>query len=70
MTLFGSFRNKRIHWLCRKKLIGKALNLYLDHLKRSAYIMSYKASGQDEDLLILAEEGLKAYLKQLENEAG
>ena len=53
----------------KNKLIEKALNLYLDHLKRAAYIQSYKAAAQDEDVLLLAEEGMDAYFKQLENEA-
>jgi predicted transcriptional regulator len=53
----------------KNKLIEKALSLYLDHMKRAAYVKSYKTAAEDEDVLTLAEEGLEAYLKQLENEA-
>ncbi|MFD2202368.1 ribbon-helix-helix domain-containing protein [Shivajiella indica] len=52
----------------KNKLIEKALSLYLDHLKRAAYAKSYKSAGQDEDMLTLAEEGMEAYFKQLEDE--
>jgi hypothetical protein len=52
----------------KNKLIEKALSLYLDHLKRAAYIKSYKKSGNDEDILFLAEEGMESYLKQVEDE--
>ncbi|RZS94757.1 ribbon-helix-helix domain-containing protein [Cecembia calidifontis] len=52
----------------KNKLIEKALSLYLDHLKRAAYVKSYKKAGNDEDMLSLAEEGMEVYLKQLEDE--
>lgn len=52
----------------KNKLIEKALSLYLDHLKRASYVKSYKTAANDEDILTLAEEGMHAYLKQLENE--
>ncbi|MGY6522111.1 MAG: ribbon-helix-helix domain-containing protein [Mongoliitalea sp.] len=55
--------------LPKNKLIEKALSLYLDHLKRAAYVKSYKTAGQDQDMLSLAEEGMGEYLKQLEDEA-
>lgn len=54
--------------LPKNKLIEKALSLYLDHLKRAAYLKSYKTAAEDEDILTLAEEGMEAYLKQLEDE--
>lgn len=54
----------------KNKLIEQALNLYLEHLKRSAYIKSYYSAHQDDDILLMAEEGMADYLKQLENEAG
>jgi predicted transcriptional regulator len=54
----------------KNKLIENALNLYLEHLKRSAYIKSYKTADQDEDILLMAEEGMADYLKQIEDEAG
>ncbi|PSL05688.1 ribbon-helix-helix protein, CopG family [Cecembia rubra] len=52
----------------KNKLIETALRLYLDHLKRATYVKSYKAAGQDQDILSIAEEGMEEYLKQLEDE--
>lgn len=54
----------------KNKLIENALNLYLEHLKRSAYVKSYKTAAKDEDIILMAEEGMADYLKQIENEAG
>ncbi|WP_194976594.1 ribbon-helix-helix domain-containing protein [Aquiflexum lacus] len=54
----------------KNKLIENALNLYLEHLKRSAYVKSYKTAEQDEDILMMADEGMADYLKQIEGEAG
>ena len=56
--------------LPKNKLMENALNLYLDHLKRAEYIKSYQQAAQDEDILMVAEEGMDSYLKQIENEAG
>ncbi len=56
--------------LPKNKLIEQALRLYLDHLNRAAYIRSYKEMAVDADLLIIAEEGISDYFKQLEDEAG
>jgi len=56
--------------LPKNKLIENALNLYLDHLKRAEYVKSYSQAAQDEDILMVAEEGMGDYLKQIENEAG
>jgi len=54
----------------KNKLIEEALNLYLEHLKRAAYIKSYQSAQDDKDILSIAEEGMEDYFKQLENEAG
>jgi predicted transcriptional regulator len=54
----------------KNKLIENALNLYLEHLKRSAYVKSYKTAAEDEDIILMAEEGMADYLKQIEDEAG
>ncbi len=56
--------------LPKNKLIENALNLYLDHLKRAEYVKSYRRAEQDEDILLVAEEGMGGYLKQIEDEAG
>jgi predicted transcriptional regulator len=55
--------------LPKNKLMENALNLYLDHLKRAEYVKSYKQAAQDEDILMVAEEGMGDYLKQIEDEA-
>ncbi|WP_425636180.1 ribbon-helix-helix domain-containing protein [Algoriphagus yeomjeoni] len=56
--------------LPKNKLMENALNLYLDHLKRAEYIKSYRQAAQDDDILMVAEEGMDYYLKQIEDEAG
>ncbi|MEB2776740.1 ribbon-helix-helix domain-containing protein [Algoriphagus sp. D3-2-R+10] len=55
--------------LPKNKLVENALNLYLDHLKRAEYVKSYKQAAQDDDILMVAEEGMGNYLKQIEDEA-
>jgi hypothetical protein len=52
--------------LPKNKLIENALRLYLEHLERAEYIKSYKQSSQDEDIILMAEEGLSDYLRQIE----
>jgi len=55
--------------LPKNKLMENALNLYLDHLKRAEYIKSYRTAADDEDILMIAEEGMDSYLKQINDEA-
>jgi hypothetical protein len=50
----------------KNKLLENALRLYLEHLERAEYVKSYQQAAKDEDVLLLAEEGLQEYLKQLE----
>jgi hypothetical protein len=52
--------------LPKNKLIENALRLYLDHLEKAEYVRSYKQAASDKDVLIIAEEGMQDYLKQLE----
>jgi predicted transcriptional regulator len=52
--------------LPKNKLIENALRLYIEHLERAEYVRSYKQSSTDQGILILAEEGMADYLKQLE----
>lgn len=52
----------------KNKLIEKALRLYLTHLEKAEYIQSYKGASEDEDILLIAEEGMGDYLKQLPEE--
>ncbi|SFU05301.1 Ribbon-helix-helix domain-containing protein [Algoriphagus locisalis] len=56
--------------LPKNKLVENALILYLDHLKRAEYVKSYRQASQDDDILMVAEEGMDYYLKQIEDEAG
>jgi hypothetical protein len=52
--------------LPKNKLIEKALRLYLEHLEKAEYIKSYSGAINDKDILLIAEEGMNDYLKQLE----
>ncbi len=49
----------------KNKIIENALELYLEHLYRAAYLKSYKRMAQDADMVQMAEEGLSDYFKQL-----
>ena len=49
----------------KNKFIEKALRLYLDHLKKAEYASSYAQAGQDDEIMSIAEEGMKEYLDQL-----
>jgi len=53
----------------KNKLIEKALQIYLDQLVRAEYIKSYKQAVDDENILLIAEEGMEDYLKQIDDEA-
>ncbi len=55
--------------LPKNKLIENALRIYLDHLRRSEYIKSFRQAVDDEDITLMAEEGMGDYLKQLDDEA-
>ena len=50
----------------KNSLIEKALRLYLEHLKRAEYVKSYREVAQDKELMLMAEEGMETYLKQIE----
>ena len=50
----------------KNKLIEKALRIYLDQINRAAYMKSYKRLAEDTDVLLIAEEGMEEYLKNLE----
>jgi predicted transcriptional regulator len=49
----------------KNKLIENALRLYLEYLEKAEYIKSYKQAVSDKDILLMAEEGMEEYLKQL-----
>jgi hypothetical protein len=50
----------------KNKLIENALRLYLEHLEKAEYIKSYKKAAEDKDVMLMAEEGMEDYLKQVE----
>lgn len=52
----------------KNTLIERALRIYLEQLNRAAYVKSYKQMAADNDLQMLAEEGMAEYLSQLSEE--
>lgn len=52
--------------LPKNKLIENALRLYIEHLEKAEYIKSYKHAADDTDILLIAEEGMQEYFRQLE----
>jgi hypothetical protein len=50
----------------KNKLIETALRLYLEHLEKAEYVKSYKKAAVDNDVMLIAEEGMADYLKQFE----
>lgn len=50
----------------KNRIIEKALRIYIDQLIRADYIKSYKQAADDENILLIAGEGMEDYLKQLE----
>ena len=50
----------------KNKIIETALNNYFDELRRSEYITSFKRANTDPELLEMAEEGFKDYLRILD----
>jgi len=49
--------------LPKNKIIERALQIYLDQLKRAEYVKSYKLASQDEDIVMMAEEGVGDMLR-------
>ncbi|SHJ27734.1 Ribbon-helix-helix domain-containing protein [Tangfeifania diversioriginum] len=50
----------------KNKIIEKALRIYLDQLNRAEYVKSFKQAATDNDIIMMAEEGMEEYLKQVE----
>ncbi len=50
----------------KKNLIEKAVTNYLEELKRQEYIKSFKKANNDNETLLIAEEGIAGYKKMLE----
>jgi predicted transcriptional regulator len=51
--------------LPKNKLIENALELYLEQIEKASYIKSYKQAATDQDILIVAEEGMHDYFKMI-----
>ena len=52
--------------LPKNKLIEKALEYYLEQIKRAEYAKSFQRASKDPEMLLLAEEGLEDYVRILE----
>lgn len=51
--------------LPKNRLIEKALEVYLDQIERAQYVKSYKKAGEDMEIMAVAEEGMKDYLRTI-----
>ncbi len=49
----------------KNKIIERALRIYIDQIEKAEYIKSYKKAAKDQDILMIAEEGMVDYLTQL-----
>ncbi|MGJ8761522.1 MAG: ribbon-helix-helix domain-containing protein [Polaribacter sp.] len=51
--------------LPKNRLIENALELYLEQIEKASYIKSYKQAASDQDILLIAEEGMQEYFAEL-----
>lgn len=51
--------------LPKNKIIERALTVYLENIEKAEYAKSYQKAYEDKDLLLMAEEGMADYWKQL-----
>lgn len=49
----------------KNKIIEKALRIYLEQINKAEYIRSFKRMSADEDILVVAEEGMAEYMTQV-----
>ncbi|MFA7686807.1 MAG: ribbon-helix-helix domain-containing protein [Moheibacter sp.] len=54
--------------VAKNKIIEKALRVYLDQITRTEYAQSYRRASQDADVLMIAEEGVVEYFRQINSE--
>ncbi|PQJ82365.1 CopG family ribbon-helix-helix protein [Polaribacter glomeratus] len=47
--------------LPKNRLIENALELYLEQLEKASYIKSYQQAATDQDILLVAKEGMHDY---------
>lgn len=50
----------------KNKIIEKALEMYLIEIEKAQYSKSYRRAAKDKDTLLIAEEGMADYFKQLQ----
>jgi predicted transcriptional regulator len=50
----------------KNKIIERALRIYIDQIEKAEYIKSYKKASEDQDLMMIAEEGMTDYLSRIE----
>ncbi len=53
--------------VAKNRIIEKALTIYLNQLNRAEYASSYQQTGQDVEIMQMAEEGRANYLSDLKN---
>ncbi len=51
--------------LPKNKLIERALTVYLENIEKAEYAKSYQKASEDTNVLLMAEEGMLDYWKQL-----
>jgi len=51
----------------KNKIIEKALAAFLEQIDRAKYAQSYKKMANDDDMLLMAEEGMADYFQQLQD---
>lgn len=50
----------------KNKIMEKALRAYLDQINKAEYAKSYRQLGDDADIMLIAEEGMADYYKQID----
>lgn len=54
--------------VAKNKIIERALRIYLDQINRAEYVKSYKQAGGDIETMMVAEEGMKLFMEQIDDE--
>ncbi|HNU77846.1 MAG: ribbon-helix-helix domain-containing protein [Prolixibacteraceae bacterium] len=52
----------------KSRILEQALEAYFERISKAELIRTFKAASRDEEILLMAEEGLEEYLKILDNE--
>jgi len=63
MEMLNSYSQK--FKLPKNRIMEQALTAYFEKLKKAEYAHSFRKAADDQDALIMAEEGLEDYLKIL-----